>query len=322
MMGYEVVAAAMQPGDDMGAQVNAGIQYLKNDMGGGKLVLPPGEHIIDTEIAFENNVWLAGSGREATVLKLGSGYSADNLMKGTSKNDVKISDMTLDANSQEKTLLRLDGCARASGGRLGFKNTAGSSGTGIRAEGGASLLSFRSLKFSSVGLCIFLNSSALESLFEDLQADSLCSKLLYAVGTGVKDCVLRSLLLKGLGTDIHLKDGPQRVLIDNLKSEQAETQSVYMEYVSSACVDITVINSEIIDASYLTPNTDAAIHIEANHSKVRIVNTRTINSNAKQKYGVLIDAGASECEIRGGKHEGVTAAWLNNGSNTLIDSRR
>jgi len=319
-MGYEVVAAAQQSGDDMGAQINAGIQYLKNDMGSGRVIIPPGIHTIKTEVLYEDNIWLRGYGRGATVLKLDEGYTPDNLISGASKSNLKISELTLDANSQEKHLLRFNACQEIIGESLGFKNAAGAA-KGIYLDGASKAIEFRGLNFGSMPICIYLSSASF-ALFEGLYPDSLCGKLAYLVGAEVTDCELRTMFAEGLTTDIHLKYGVKRILIAVLKSNQAGERSIYIENDAAACEDVEIVDCEIQDASYSAANAFAAIHIEANHSRIRIINTMTINANAKQKYGVLIDAGASECEIRGGKHEGVTGAWLNNGTGTLIDSRR
>jgi len=322
MLGYDTVSVSLQAGDDLGEQLNASIQWVKNTQGGGRIIIPPGEHSIETQIVLESKIWLAGRTREATVLKLAAGYTPTSMIYGSGKEDLKFSNLTLDANNLEKNLIHFMSCERISGDDLGFKNGGGGSSRGIFMEGGSKYGQFRDLKFNSMPIGIYLGPSASLLLFEGLHADSLCGKLAQLTGIYVTDCEFKAILSENLTTDFHLLDGPSRILIDGLISKQADETSVSIQYISEACSEIVIVNSEILDAGYSSANVYPAIHIEANHSRVRVVNTRTINSNAKQKYGVLIDAGASECEIRGGKHEGVTAAWLNNGTSTLIDSRR
>jgi len=320
MIGYEVIIAAQQAGDDLGAKINAGIQYAKNDMGGGKVILPPGIHTIKTEILYEDNVWLQGCGREATILKLDAGYTSDNLIKGTSKNDLKISDLTLDANNLEKHLLRFNGCQRITGENLGFKNASGA-GKGAYLENACKYAHFRELKFGTMPIGIYISSASFAS-FQEVHADNTCGRLIFLLGSAVADCIFQGLFCDGLTIDVQIRNGPKRIQINGLHSKLADEHSIYLENMGSAGEEIDILNSEIEDASASAPGVYSCIHVEADYTRVRIVNTRTINANSKQKYGVLIDAGASECEIRGGKHEGVTAAWLNNGTGTLIDSRR
>lgn len=77
------------------AAVQAAVDALASG-GGGVAYLPPGTYLCG-QISLGNNVWVRGDGTYATTLKLKNGANA-NLLDGSVKTGVRISDLTLNGN--------------------------------------------------------------------------------------------------------------------------------------------------------------------------------------------------------------------------------
>ena len=82
-------------------------------------------------------------------------------------------------------------------------------------------------------------------------------------------------------------------------------------------------NCRAIDNSYGTANGYSGFYLAGTCDRVELIGCRAYKeSYAQQKYGFEIVAGATKCEVRGGVWSpNQTAAFLDNGTGTVIDAR-
>jgi len=80
---------------------------------------------------------------------------------------------------------------------------------------------------------------------------------------------------------------------------------------------------QAIDNSYLTANGYSGFYMGAYSERVSLIGCEAFKlERAEQKYGFEVAAGASKCEVRGGRWSpNQTGSWLDNGTETIIDVR-
>lgn len=101
-----------------------------HEAGGGTVFMPPGIYLIDESqpiraLLLREKTWLLGAGRNATTVRLADGANAHVISFEHNKNDMAISDLTIDGNRENQTVschgLRLHGNARTYIGRVIIK---------------------------------------------------------------------------------------------------------------------------------------------------------------------------------------------------------
>jgi len=78
-----------------------------------------------------------------------------------------------------------------------------------------------------------------------------------------------------------------------------------------------------VDNSYLTANGFSGFYLAATCDRIELIGCRAYKqARSEQKYGFEVVAGATKCEIRGGRWSpNQTGAWLDNGTDTILDCR-